>query len=391
MGFLLLLALVAAASTSRGVWNALLEGQSQDLWLVCSWLEVWLRDGVNPYDVDSLGANYPPHAIAFLSPLTLVPWEARRALVAIAGMLLAPVACIGCLRASGTEIGRGHALAAALLFSSWAAVRIGLGNGQLSLVMMSFGIAGLVLVERNEVAAGALIGLALMKPHVGFAFFLWAALARRGRVVVAAGCVALAGWALFAVRLGIGPAESMLGFVKVLRRQFGDEGYIVGATELRPLVHGLVPSVRAAETLTLVATLGSLVLLVVFALRVVGMRRDPAALVGPCCAWGLLAVFHGSYDGILLLPAMCRLGFGFGASTEAGRSPDVMVAGLAQLALMAEVPGLAWKLGIGQDTVAGAAMFHADRLLVVALFVFLLWRDWPREAVAREVPGVLPP
>ena len=62
-------AVLAVVSLTRGVANALRPGQSQDFAMVATWSLVWLF-GDNPYHLaaDAV-ANYPPHAVVFLTPV----------------------------------------------------------------------------------------------------------------------------------------------------------------------------------------------------------------------------------------------------------------------------------------------------------------------------------
>ena len=67
-------AVFALLSVGQGFLTSLKPGQSQDLETVRIWVSTWLWQGSNPYLLPSgLTANYPPHAITFLSPLALIP------------------------------------------------------------------------------------------------------------------------------------------------------------------------------------------------------------------------------------------------------------------------------------------------------------------------------
>src|SRR5256885_5308021 len=180
-------AVFALLSVGQGFLTSLKPGQSQDLETVRIWVSTWLWQGSNPYLLPSgLTANYPPHAITFLSPLALIPQGWAVVVWSLLNVALAPAIGFVAFRVMNPDAPRRAALLPCLLFLTWAGLRVGLGNGQFSLLMLGFGVFAVWQSERRPLLSGLLLALALMRPHVGGAFFCWGLPARSWKPVFAA-------------------------------------------------------------------------------------------------------------------------------------------------------------------------------------------------------------
>lgn len=373
--------LLGVASVTQGHLTSLKPGQSQDLRTVKTWLDAF-QEGQNPYYLpQGSTANYPPHGIAFLSLLATIPDEWLPIVWSTFNLGLSVLSGYLAFRIFNPTSPRKAALLPVILFLSWAGLRIGLGNGQLSLLMLSFGLLAVATVDRSPLLAGALLGFSAMKPHVGATFFLWALFTKRLKAVVASIAVGLLGLIVFSIRVGESPIAVVREFISVLRLQFGGQNYLGGVTEFRPLVHAIIPNFAAAEAVHLFVLVSTLV-----PIGVIGMRRTSldtkqrdALVLQLTCLWCLLAVFHNPYDLILMLPVMA--GFYSYMLPQVSRSEwrqDVFALWLLQAALVAHVPGLWWKLARSVDVSgwnwAGQFLSHFDRVLIICFFVFIVNR-----------------
>ncbi len=374
---------IAGLSLARGVANSLRPAQSQDLKVVYTWVWEWLRQAANPYAMPNLEANYPPHAIVFLSPLLLVPRDWIPEVWSAFNLLLAPCVAILAVRLVNPDARRDVVLLFTAMFLSWAGLRIGLGNGQLSLLTMALGLLAVAICDKSPVAAGVALGLSLMKPHVGGAFLLWSFCTRRFRTAVVAIGVTLLGFVVFSTRLGENPGVVLGTFLSVLGGQFSGPFFLQGAVEVRPLVHLLISDfvlAEAAHLAFLVVTLGAVGVASARLSRLSMEQRD-AGILQLSCVWALMVMFHNSYDMILLLPVVA------GLCAARGNPPsgpwlcrDRWALWLLQLALVVEIPGTWWKWMVKtQRNVSGyewlgQMLLHFDRVLVLTLFLYLLLR-----------------
>ena len=372
--WLVLWAVIAAVGLTRSLVTSLHPPHGTDLTLVVEWADRWLWSGTSPYTGDWPRSNYPPWALVFLSPLTLVPppW-----LPLVWGACSVILASIGGVVAARLAAPRPPGLIVALvtaMFLSWFAIRVGLRAGQFSVVSLVLGLAAVALAGRRPGLGGIALGLSLTKLHVGGAFFLWALLTRRLRMASVAVATMAAGAVVFSARLGESPLGTFSAYLAELVREFGGPAFHPGWVELRPLVHALVPAAPVAEVVHLVLVAGTLVVALVVSARASGTPRErDLRVLGVCCGATLIVTFHNPYDLVLLLPLMSVLGVtcsGLGASD---RRPLCGFFALAQLLLVVDVPALAMGLDPSSRAAglaSGLAMLrHFDRLLVVATFV----------------------
>ena len=385
-------AVVAAVSLSRGVINALRPGQSQDFAMVAKWSLVWLA-GANPYYLPAnVVANYPPHAVVVLTPLTFLPQTMAPLIWSVANLGLAIFAGVAAFRIFNASAPRAVATLFCLLFLSWAGLRVGLGNGQFSLLIAVFGISAVLLADRGAAVSGILLGLSLMKPHLGVAFFLWFLLTGRFRATAISLVVVSLGVLVFAARLGANPIAIATDFLAVLRLQFGGRDFVGGATELRPLIHALIPSFGVAEIINLAVIIGLLAGIVALALERHhrGLKYFQPTLLQLTCLWSLLAVFHNSYDLILLvvvLAAFC--GEDFPRPAERPRF-DLAVFWFLQMAMVLEIGGLWWKLSKRIDLSAPLLSWpsHFNRVLCLLAFLFVVNRVRMARTAQQRMPAI---
>jgi hypothetical protein len=74
-------------------------------------------------------------------------------------------------------------------------------------------------------------------------------------------------------------------------------------------------------------------------------RQRDTIVLQLCCLWALMAVFHNSYDAIMLLPVMVGLYvLAVPGATMSNRCGGTVALWVLQLALVLGIPGLWWRL-----------------------------------------------
>jgi glycosyl transferase family 87 len=395
--------LAATLAVGRGFINSLHPLRSLDLHMVYSWSTVWFWQGVNPYDPPPgiienspwwmMQATYTPYAFAFLSPLVLIPEGWVTLFWSLFNIPLLLVTGLLAFRIFNPDARLKEALLPCLIFFSWVGVRVGLSNGQFSLLVVFFGLLAVAVVDKRPYLGGILLGLSLIKPHVGVAFFLWAVVTGRFKPAAVAVAVTLLGLLVFSLRVGRDPVLVALEYIRVLRGQFGGENYIAGWFELRPLVHLLIPNFSLAETINIAIGLCLLGIigLIAFSRKLPEGRQRDLVMLQLCCLWSLTSVYHQTYDSILMLPVM----FGLYSYIESAPSLDArrqarIALWVLQVELLIQVAGrwraLSQSIDLSAYAWFGTLLSQVDRLLVLCFFIFIAYVTGLSRLLSRRSP-----
>ena len=383
---LAILLVAAASSLTIGVVNALRPRQSQDVKTVREWSELWLANS-NPYT--TAHADYAPNALVTLAPLALVPESWIALPWAVLNLGLAGVAVWLTMRVlfPGAPLFAG--IVPALLFLCWGGLRVGLGVGQFQLLALTLGLAAVASSNRRPDVAGILLGVAMLKPHVAGAFFLWAVLTGRLRVAAIALVVVIAGVLAFSARLGQNPVDIISTYLSVLDSELGGRQAVAGI-DVRPVAHLVLGRTLEAELayVTLIAVFFSLLVAVTIrGSRSHAQARDAVAL-SACCAFGVLAFPHSPYDIVLLLPAamwLYRSWITPGGGWLADKHPagQRIMFGLVQVALVLEIPGLAYRLDKHNELAVTPLLSTIDAAVVALVFGWVVWTAFVTGAPGR--------
>jgi hypothetical protein len=362
----LLLLTLASANLYTAVTIALRPNQSQDLRLVLKWSRDALH-GVNPYEGPNSDADYPPHALLIAAPLTLLDTQKAVALWLVLQCSLTIVLAIASVRLWPLPSAVEQVLVV-LCIVCWNSVRVGLGNGQLTVLAMVFGLVAAHMQTKRVVPIGILVGAACMKPHIGIAFVIWLLLQRRFKEIVIAGLTVCGATVLVSFWMQRNPILLASDFVVVLLRMFGGPvAATEGALELRPLIGYFLTNAVIAMAAYL-SVLASLAWVIVRR----ALRRPPIASVEALvlgCSLTLVFVFHNVYDLVLLAPLF--------AGCAMARIPRIRPGVLAAmttiwaLVMVVDVPGLVWKLN-GRVATTSPWM-HFDRALVFLLLLLAIF------------------
>jgi Glycosyltransferase family 87 len=372
---LLLWGALALLNLAAGVVVSSQAHRLYDLESVMRWGHYWLVEGTNVYEPGRWGSvDYPPNAVVLLSPLGLLSLAAAHPIwlfMNLAMTILAPYYAARFFRPHDPF--RVIALPI-LMFLCWGGVRT---LTQFTLAALTCSMVAMAVSLRRPIAGGAWLGLALMKPQVAVPVFLWSVFTRRWSVALTALAVAGGLVAVFCLRSDAQPLWVAVNYIEILAVHHTGEAILAGISELRPLIRQL-----ATETSDVDAMAGSIALGLIAGICVAGfqegsVRKRVLYAAPPLVAcWSLMTFYHLTYGFVILLPVMMLL-----ALNDAPRSRlRVALFWLMQLGMMFDVPGLSRRAGLIETLLFTNVLAHADRALMVILFVGLVALAW------REVP-----
>lgn len=348
-----------------------------DLESVMRWGHYWLVEATNVYEPGPWGSvDYPPNAIVLLSPLGLVtPAVAHPIwlLMNVAMAILAPYYAARFFRPHDPF--RVIALPI-LMFLCWGGVRT---LTQFTLIALTCSMAAMVISARSPIAAGAWLGIAMVKPQVAIPVLLWSVFTRRWAMVVSAVGVVGGLVAVFCLRANAHVLDDVTArYVEILAVHHTGEAILAGLSELRPLIRQLVTETADVDALASSIGLGLLAGICMAGFLEGAVRKRVLYAAPPLVAcWSLMTFYHLTYGFVILLPVMMLL-----ALNDAPRSRlRQSLFWLLQLGMMFDIPGLSRRAGITDTALLGNVLAHADRALMVTLFIGLVALAW------RETPG----
>lgn len=374
-----LLAAAACVNVGAGVTLALRDPRrASDLWVMYDWCRAWLISGQSLYTGPDASADYPPNAIAMLSPLALVPPRWLVPLWITGAVALTPVLPWLVMRCASRR-DRAALAVPMLLFLCWAATRTLL---QFSLLSMTLSCVALLIVDSHWLAAGVALGLGLLKPHIAGPIALWMLVSGRIRPLLAAAAVVFAGWALYDARIGEHPLTTAAGYWHVLGSEYAGTYGLVGKTSIRGWTQIVTADTGTADALWV--ALSALLLIGVCWLATRDRRRalDAGGLAVPTlfCLWSLLAIYHNGNNLILMLPAFAFLWCLDDRPTSPLQWIPIVV---LQAVLMFDVPtrlsAAAPEHGWGR-----MAIEHFDRVVVLATLAYVS-AVWYRLTEVRSI------
>lgn len=317
---LLLLALMAAAASARGVVLLGLADEGKDLY---QRFDEWrlFRDQIYPSlhlaDAEAQARPYfrttvyLPWALPLFGPLFagggIVQGKLIMSAVSLAALAL--IAAIGwaCLRPLGRRAGWLGLLGPLAIAGNGN----GLAHGQFSLLVMGLiSLQWTLLARRQPISAGVCWALAMLKPQIAFPFVV-PLLRRHNRIGLVVGTgllLALSSVALFHTRTAAD--QLMASWIRVLPVFIN-----VGNHN----VLGKLISLKAEERWPLLGGIAVLLVLITIGVAWTGRRLagrsillqtwqrlndHPLELAGLCGLLGLLSLYHLNYDNIMVFPAL---------------------------------------------------------------------------------------
>lgn len=371
---------LALVNLAAGVVVSSQEHRLYDLESVMRWGHHWLADGTNIYEPGRWGeVDYPPNAVVLLSPLGLLSPAAAHPiwlLMNLAMAILAPYYAARFFRPHDSF--RVIALPI-LMFLCWGGVRT---LTQFSLAALTCSMVAMAVSIRRPIAGGAWLGLALMKPQVAVPVFLWSVFTRRWSVALTALAVVGALVAIFCLRSNAQPLSVAASYVQILAAHHTGDAILAGISELRPLIDQLVTATSDVDTIAGSIALGLMAGICVAGFQEGAVRKRVLYAAPPLVAcWSLMTFYHLTYGFVILLPVMMLLALNDAPRSRLRRS----LFWVLQLGMMFDIPGLSRRAGLLETALFRNVLAHADRALMITLFVGLValaWRETPEAAGA---------
>ncbi|MSO56915.1 MAG: DUF2029 domain-containing protein [Acidobacteria bacterium] len=384
-GALMFWAALAILNLAAGVIVSTQPVRLFDLESMMRWGRAWLVGGLNIYlPIGGDFVDYPPNAVVLLSPLGLLPFG-----LAVPFWVLLNIGLVCVAPYLAARFFRPHdpfrvIALPILMFLFWGGVRT---LTQFSLLALTLSMAALVLADRRPIAAGALLGLAMMKPQVAVPVFLWSVFTRRWRVALTSTLGVLVLFAAFCVRAREdSPLLVLTQYANNLALYHTGDAILAGLSELRPLIRQWASTVSDVDAIAGSIGIGLLGGLCVAGFQEGSVRKRVLYAAPPLVAcWSLLTFYHLTYGFIILLPVLMLL-----ALNDAEHSSlRTALFWILQLGMMFDVSGLGRRAGLADTPFYTTVLVHADRVLILGLFVGLValaWREPPGPAMVRPTP-----
>ncbi|MBW8867839.1 MAG: DUF2029 domain-containing protein [Acidobacteria bacterium] len=342
--------------------------RASDLSLMYEWCRGWIVGAERRYTVLHDAADYPPYALVFLSPLGLLPRALIVPVWTALGVVLAavlPYLAVRCAMPRSRA-----AVLPALLFWCWTSARTLL---QFTALSLTLALLSALTADTRPILSGIALGAALFKPHIAGPFALWMLVTRRFRVLAVAGGVVVAGFLVYAARVGDAPIDTLRGYWPWMVEVYSGEHALTGRTSIRGLIATVTASPATVDALWVAAALGLLGAAALLAMRDPMRPLHAGGLAIPAlfCLWSLAAIYHNVNNLILMLPAFVFLWF---ADTGARPAHRWFQIACLQAVLMLDIPTRLTGV-VPPRTLAAFLVDHFDRLLVLACFVdvAVLW------------------
>ena len=184
-------------------------------------------------------------------------------------------------------------------------------------------------------------------------------------------------FAAFCVRADANPIRVTVRYVEILAAYHTGDAILAGISELRPLIGRLVSDVSDVDAIASSIALALLAGICVTGFQEGAVRKHVLYAAPPLVAcWSLMTFYHLTYGFVILLPVMMLL-----ALNDTRRSTLRQgLFWLLQLGMMFDIPGLSRRAGLGETALFMNVLAHADRALIVTLFIGLValaWREAP--------------
>lgn len=346
-----------------------------DLESMMRWGRYWLVEGVNVYEPGLWGSvDYPPNAIVLLSPLGLLSLEIAHPIWLLLNLGMAVLAPYFAARFMRPHDPFRVIMLPILFFLCWGGVRT---VTQFTLIALMCSMVAMVVAARRPIAGGIWLGLAMLKPQVAVPVFLWSVFTRRWTVTLASLAVVAGLVAVFCLRSDAPPVSVATRYAGTLAVHHTGDAILTGISELRPLIRQVAGDRSDVDAIVVSIALGLIAGICVAGFQEGASRKRVLYTAPPLVAcWSLMTFYHLTYGFVILLPVLMLL-----ALNDARRSTLRMsIFWLLQLGMMFDIPGLSRRAGLAGTPLFANVLSHADRALMIVLFVGLValaWREAP--------------
>lgn len=360
-------AALAVLNLSAGVVVSSQPHRLYDLDSIREWGWYWLVAGTNIYEPGAWGAvDYPPNAMVLLSPVGLLSLGVAYPLWMLLNVGMAVVAPYCAARFFRPRDSFRAMALPILMFLCWGGLRT---LTQFTLLALTCSMAAFVLANQRPISAGVWLGLAMMKPQVAVPVFLWTVFTRRWRLVLTSLAVVAGLIIIFCIRAGAHPLWVAVRYVEILAMYHTGTTNLAGISELRPLIYQLVSNVAEVDAIATSLALGMLAAICVTGFQEGAARTRMLYSAPPLVAcWSLMTFYHLTYGFVILLPVMMLLALN---DSERSKLRKTLFWTL-QLGMMFDIPGLTRRAGLQDTPLFTDVLAHADRALILSLFVGLV-------------------
>ena len=372
-------AALAMLNLSAGVVVSSQPHRLYDLDSIREWAWYWLVAGANIYEPGGWGpVDYPPNAMVLLSPLGLLSLGVAHPVWMLLNVAMAVLAPYLAARFFRPHDPFGVIALPILMFLCWGGMRT---LTQFTLLALTCSMAAMVTANSRQIAAGAWLGLAMMKPQVAVPVFLWSVFTRRWRIVLTSIAVIGGLIVVFCVRAGAHPAWVAERYVEILAVYHTGTTNLAGISELRPLIRQLVSNVSEVDAIATSLALGILAAICVMGFQEGASRRRVLYAAPPLVAcWSLMTFYHLTYGFVILLPVMMLLALNDSEQSTLRKT----LFWTLQLGMMFDIPGLSRRGGLEGTPLFTHLLAHADRALILLLFVGLIVLAWRQPPETRD-------
>ena len=366
---------LALLNLSAGVVVSSQAHRLYDLESMMRWGRYWLVEGANVYEPGSWGSvDYPPNAIVLLSPLGLMSLDMAHPIWLLLNLGMAVLAPYFAARFMRPHDPFRVVVLPVLFFLCWGGVRT---LTQFTLIALTCSMAAMVTAVRRPLAGGVWLGLAMLKPQVAVPVFLWSVFTRRWTAALTSLVVVGGLIGVFCLRSDAPPAWVATRYAETLAVFHTGEAILAGLSELRPLIRQVVSDFSEVDAIAVSMALGLIAGIGVAGIQEGGSRTRVLYTAPPLVAcWSLMTFYHLTYGFVILLPVLMLL-----ALNDARRSTlRTSLFWLLQLGMMFDIPGLSRRAGLAGTPLFVNVLSHADRVLMISLFVGLValaWREAP--------------
>ena len=367
-------AALAVLNLAAGVVVSTQPRRLHDLESIMRWGAGWLGGRGNIYDLTDTFVDYPQNAMVMLSPLSLLPMGAAVPFLVLLNLGLAGLAPYLAARFFRPHDPFRVIALPILMFLCWGGVRALM---QFSLLAFTFSMAALVLADRRPIAAGGLMALPV---------FLWSAFTRRWRTAFTAVGVVAALFALYCLWAHTGPVAVVKRYTEIIALHHSGDAILAGLSELRPFIKQWVSDLSDVDAIAGSIAIGLFGGVCVAGFLEGAVRKRLLYAAPPLVAcWSLLTFYHLTYGFIILLPVLMLMALNDAPHSRLRTS----LFWILQLGMMVDIPGLSRRAGLASTHLYTTVLIHADRVLILGLFVGLVtlaWREPPDAAQVRLKP-----
>ncbi len=301
--------LIALVSMSCALWVA--DAHSDAYWEIRQWLEIWRTGGTDIYPLRVLGVDYPPHAIIILWPLLGIPRSVAGDTYAILNVFMCGVSTwllVSVMsRLMTVSLTRLERTTYVLMLLAWSSVRVSIWSGQTTPLVLLLLCLSLRMADRFPIAAGIVLGLGTLKPHVAMGFLLVFWLQKRFSSLIAATLTIGVLFCAYCASVGRSVPFVLGEYYHLLVGIYGGSLFLRGEVDIRPFFIDVIRDYSVGESLFLATAAVTGALVIWFSWRVRSRENAMALILSTAVLWSLEVFPFRRYGLTLVAPFVLYL------------------------------------------------------------------------------------